>query len=209
MVLFTVTVTLAVPVLPLASVAVAVIVCVPLDSCVVSVLVLQAVVPVAVTGVPPSTLTCTWLIPAVSAAVPETASVPETVALLAGEVIVTTGLAVVVLFTATVTLAVPVLPLASVAVAVIVCVPLDSCVVSVLVLQAVVPVAVTGVPPSTLTCTWLIPAVSAAVPETASVPETVALLAGEVIVTTGLAVVVLPGRITGLAVAALPSSGRP
>lgn len=75
-------------------------------------------------------------------------------------------------------LADPALPFPSVAWTFIICGPLLRELVFMLVVQFVVPVAVTGVPESTPTCTCVIPALDAALPETVSDPETVALSAG-------------------------------
>ena len=91
------------------------------------------------------------------------------------------------LLTWIVMLAVAVRLLLSVAVAVIVCVPLARLVVSMPTDQLVVPVAVWGAPLSTLTWTWLMLALpwADAVPATVTVPETVLPLAGWVMLTDG------------------------
>src|SRR6185437_10848745 len=76
-VLATVTVTLVVATPPSFALAWALIVCCPLASEEVSMTVLQLPVPVAATGVPPSTRTVTWAMPESSEAVPDTVSCPE------------------------------------------------------------------------------------------------------------------------------------
>ena len=106
----------------------------------------------------------------------------------------------------------PTLPFVSVARAVMVWVPLVSAVVSMLAVQLLVPVATWEAPLSKLTLTWAMPALpwAWAVPETVIIPETVPPLAGWVMLTAREdEELALPGRGTGLAVAAPARSGRP
>src|SRR3954465_5116810 len=89
--LLTLTLTSASPTGPVASVARTAIVCVPSGSAVVSAPADQLDVPAASVGGPLSTDTCTRVTPAPPVVVPETVTVPRTVALVAGCAIEITG----------------------------------------------------------------------------------------------------------------------
>src|SRR5882672_3402718 len=188
--LFTVTVTgLEVVVLPAASRATAVRVCWPLlDPVVLTEIAYGAVVSSAPRAVP-SEKNCTPTTPTLSEALALTAIVPETVAPLAGAVMLTAGGVVSgggALFTVTVTAAEVVrFPAASRATAVRVCWPLlDPVVLTEIAYGAVVSSAPRAVP-SEKNCTPATPTLSEALADTAIVPETVAPLAGAVRLTAG------------------------
>src|SRR5882672_6841923 len=188
--LFTVTVTAAEVVrFPAASRATAVRVCWPLlDPVVLTEIAYGAVVSSAPRAVP-SEKNCTPATPTLSEALADTAIVPETVAPLAGAVMLTAGGVVSgggPLDTITVTAAEVVrFPAASRATAVRVCWPLlDPVVLTEIAYGAVVSSAPRAVP-SEKNCTPATPTLSEALADTAIVPETVAPLAGAVMLTAG------------------------
>src|SRR5439155_327802 len=171
--------------LPAASRATAARVCGPLTAVVVSIEIEYGATVSSAPTLAPSTLNWTPATPTLSAALADTVIVPETVAPFAGEVMLTVG-AVVSLATVIVTGAeVMRLPAASRAATVRVCEPL----VAVVVFQETAKgAAVSSVPsaaPSSKNCTPATPTLSAALAVTVSVPETVAPLAGELMLTVG------------------------
>jgi hypothetical protein len=143
----------------------------------------QDEVPDAACHAPPSTWTATLATPTLSELVPLTATVPASVAPLVGDLNATVGgvVSVTLLSTLADTLPVVTLPELSVARAVMVWVPLATVVVFHDQDQDVVPVAGCQAPPSTCTATLATDTLSLAVPETETVPPTVAPAAGDVI----------------------------
>src|SRR6185295_1814733 len=135
----------------------------------------------------PSSLNCTPTTPMLSEAVADTAIAPATVAPGAGAVTATVGAVVSVLLTVTVTAAdVVVLPAASRATAVSVCVPLTTEVVFQVWLYVLAVSSAPRFAPSTLNWTPTTPTLSAAVAETeTALPETVAPAVGAVTDTVG------------------------
>jgi hypothetical protein len=188
-VLFTVTVTLALVVLfPAPSVAMARNVWLPLDDFVESQENAYGEAAFAEPRFAPSNWNCTPATLTLSAAVAVTATVPETVAPLAGEVIVTVGgvVSFVVLSTFTVMLAlVAEFPAASVATALIVWLPLDSVVEFNTYAKGAADKLAPTFPPSTRNCTLATPTLSEAAAVTFTLPESVEPAAGDVIVTLG------------------------
>src|SRR5207245_2084060 len=133
----------------------------------------------------PSPKNWTPTTPISSAAFADTVIVPETVAPLAGEVMLTVG-AVVSLATVIVTGAEVVrLPAASRATAARVCGPLPSVLASIEIEYGAAVSSAPMLAPSTLNWTPATPTLSAALAVTVTVPETVAPLAGEVMLTVG------------------------
>src|SRR5205823_1235260 len=186
----TVTVTAAdVCVLPAASRATAVSVCVPFAAVVVSHESEYGAVMSSAPRFAPSSLNCTPTTPTLSLVVAVTvAAVPDTVAPFVGAVIETTGGVVsgTVLETVTVTVAdVAVLPAASRATAVNVCVPFDAAVVSHVMEYGAVVASAPRSMPSSLNCTPATPTLSLAFALTVTVPVRLAPAVGAVSVTVG------------------------
>src|SRR6185503_19906545 len=146
--------------------------------------------------------------PTLSDALAVTVMVPLTVAPLAGAVMLTVG-AVVSFETVTVTAAaVAVLPAASRATAVSVCVPLLAAVVSQETAYGVVVSSAPRLAPSRRNWTPATPTLSDALTVTVRVPLTVAPVAGAVMLTVGAVVSFETVTVTAAAVAVLPAASR-
>src|SRR5438876_1024633 len=184
----TFTVTVAIPTLPAASLARALIEWGPAPSA--EVATVHEVVPVAAVGTPPSTAMVTTATPTLSSALPDTKTAPVVaLAPFCGLAIDTVGAvvsaAVSTLVTSTVTLVVELLPATSTALVVTVWFALERLVVSNVFVHEVVPPAGLYEPASIETLIDAMPPASLAVPATVTVPASVAPGVGVVIVTVG------------------------